>query len=258
MSKLPIPHIINTIKTKLGFDRTMTAPGEDVVDAVNKQSQQIGNLANLETKTKTDLVSAINYINPTRTMIRGVATIEDDLLALPPGCYNTTAGKDFGLPTRYGSLLVAKGEYSYGLMLFADSDNNLYYRNYYYRSTSDKGWRGEWISLTATATGTIVKASNVENTGTLDYTVCTRKGNVVTVAGRIYGMTNVVATGAFFQIPEGFRPHVDIYAICYIVFQGNNNFQGYICRIKTDGTVTMSYDLSSIITQIGFSATYCI
>lgn len=36
MSRLPIPHIINTIKTKLGFDRTMTASGEDVVDAVNK------------------------------------------------------------------------------------------------------------------------------------------------------------------------------------------------------------------------------
>ena len=44
MSRLPIPHIINTIKTKLGFDRTMTASGEDVVDAVNKQSQQIDNV----------------------------------------------------------------------------------------------------------------------------------------------------------------------------------------------------------------------
>ena len=44
MSRLPIPHIINTIKTKLGFDRTMTASGEDVVDAVNKQSQQIEDL----------------------------------------------------------------------------------------------------------------------------------------------------------------------------------------------------------------------
>lgn len=46
MSRLPIPHIINTIKTKLGFDRTMTASGEDVVDAVNKQSQQIDKKTN--------------------------------------------------------------------------------------------------------------------------------------------------------------------------------------------------------------------
>lgn len=41
MSRLPIPHIINMIKTKLGFDRTMTAPGEDVVDAVNKNATEI-------------------------------------------------------------------------------------------------------------------------------------------------------------------------------------------------------------------------
>lgn len=44
MSRLPIPRFIQEIKTKLGFDRTMTAPGEDIVDAVNKQSQQIANL----------------------------------------------------------------------------------------------------------------------------------------------------------------------------------------------------------------------
>ena len=44
MSRLPIPNIINTIKTKLGFDRALTASGEDVVDAVNKQAQQISGL----------------------------------------------------------------------------------------------------------------------------------------------------------------------------------------------------------------------
>lgn len=44
MSRLPIPHFIQEIKTKLGFDRTMTASGDDVVDAVNKQSQQIDEL----------------------------------------------------------------------------------------------------------------------------------------------------------------------------------------------------------------------
>lgn len=43
MSRLPIPHFIQEIKAKLGFDRTMTAPGEDIVDAVNKQSQQKAN-----------------------------------------------------------------------------------------------------------------------------------------------------------------------------------------------------------------------
>ena len=36
VSKYPILHYIDEIKTKLGFDRTMTAPGNDVVDAINK------------------------------------------------------------------------------------------------------------------------------------------------------------------------------------------------------------------------------
>ena len=62
MSRLPIPHIINTIKIKLGFDRTMTASGEDVVDAVNKQSQQIGDLSQLDV-TANNLVGAINGVN---------------------------------------------------------------------------------------------------------------------------------------------------------------------------------------------------
>lgn len=46
MSRLPIPRFIQEIKTKLGFDRTMTAPGADVVDAVNKQAGQIVTLQN--------------------------------------------------------------------------------------------------------------------------------------------------------------------------------------------------------------------
>ena len=45
MIKPPYTKWINDIKTKLGFNRTMTASGEDVVDAVNKQAQQIGNTA---------------------------------------------------------------------------------------------------------------------------------------------------------------------------------------------------------------------
>lgn len=49
MIKPPYTKWINDIKTKLGFNRTMTASGEDVVDAVNKQSQQILNLNTIMT-----------------------------------------------------------------------------------------------------------------------------------------------------------------------------------------------------------------
>ena len=44
MIKPPYTKWINDIKTKLGFNRTMTASGVDVVDAVNKQAQQIGDV----------------------------------------------------------------------------------------------------------------------------------------------------------------------------------------------------------------------
>lgn len=40
----PLTKWINDIKVKLGFSRTMTAAGADVVDAVNKHSDQIANL----------------------------------------------------------------------------------------------------------------------------------------------------------------------------------------------------------------------
>lgn len=52
--KPPYTKWINDIKTKLGFNRTMTASGADVVDAVNKQSQQIGTLVTAEAKTFKD------------------------------------------------------------------------------------------------------------------------------------------------------------------------------------------------------------
>ena len=44
MIKPPYTKWINDIKTKLGFNRTMTASGEDVVDAVNKQYEALNGL----------------------------------------------------------------------------------------------------------------------------------------------------------------------------------------------------------------------
>ena len=67
MSRLPIPHIINQIKTKLGFDRTLTASGEDVVDAVNKQSQQIGTLA-----LRGSVTASSTYTNGTNITCTGL------------------------------------------------------------------------------------------------------------------------------------------------------------------------------------------
>ena len=59
----PLTKWINDIKVKLGFSRTMTAAGADVVDAVNKHSDQIGDLTDLDTTNDYNLVAAINELH---------------------------------------------------------------------------------------------------------------------------------------------------------------------------------------------------
>lgn len=62
------------------------------------------------------------------------------------------------------------------------------------------------IETVSTASSSITK---LVSSGTLDNRTCFKKGNVVTVGGRIYGMTdNDGSQRAYFQIPEGFRPTV--------------------------------------------------
>lgn len=61
MIKPPYTKWINDIKTKLGFNRTMTASGADVVDAVNKQAQQIDEVgSNIKRTGNTNTGAQIN------------------------------------------------------------------------------------------------------------------------------------------------------------------------------------------------------
>lgn len=63
MKKLPLLHYINEIKQKLGFSRTLTASGADVVDAVNTVTSSVGNLSNLNTTAKSNMVAAVNEVS---------------------------------------------------------------------------------------------------------------------------------------------------------------------------------------------------
>ena len=60
MIKPPYTKWINDIKTKLGFNRTMTASGADVVDAVNKQSQQIEDLGPYNGLDSDSIIAALS------------------------------------------------------------------------------------------------------------------------------------------------------------------------------------------------------
>ena len=101
-------------------------------------------------------------------------------------------------------------------------------------------------------TGTITKASGIG--GTLDFTTCVKKDDVVTVSGRIHSLTNTPAQGVFFNIPQGFRPPSGVFGIGYHMINGVN--QTLLPLINTDGTVSCGYSQTSQTAQVAFYATY--
>ena len=62
MIKPPYTKWINDIKTKLGFTRTMTASGEDVVDAVNKQADQITDIKDFTNTARNHAISVAQNV----------------------------------------------------------------------------------------------------------------------------------------------------------------------------------------------------
>ena len=108
------------------------------------------------------------------------------------------------------------------------------------------------------STGTITKKVS---TGTLDMTMCRRVGNVINVAGRIHGMSNQLANGYFFSIPEGFRPRSGETILATACVVTNNSSLPVVLTgmtIYDDGDVGLSYSSAWQVTQIQFFATYAV
>ena len=112
-------------------------------------------------------------------------------------------------------------------------------------------------AIGTTSTGTITKTSRVTS-GTLVDTVCRKTGRIVNVSGRIHTITDstVTASGAFFVIPEGFRPASTIYGFGYMMTSGGTT--PLLSAIGSNGNVTLSYSSNQYATQVGFSATYAV
>ena len=88
---------------------------------------------------------------------------------------------------------------------------------------------------------------------TLDRTTCYKKDHIVTVAGRLSGMT-ATATGVFFHIPEGFRPIGTTWVIGQYVI--NNEFRCAQVVINTNGNVEFPWSNGAVVTGVAFFATY--
>ena len=82
---------------------------------------------------------------------------------------------------------------------------------------------------------------------------CIRDGNIVTVSCEAYDMS-VVATGVYFNIPEGYRPTKHIVNVLgYVEYNGTT--QPSIFSIATNGNVNIKHG-GGLTTQIGFACTY--
>lgn len=96
MIKPPYTKWINDIKTKLGFSRTMTASGEDVVDAVNKQSQQISKLQETDAAFESGLAVIVDGDTASQEVpVNGYAYIKNNTHGLADGLYKNTGNSSF-------------------------------------------------------------------------------------------------------------------------------------------------------------------
>lgn len=143
MSRLPIPHFIQEIKTKLGFDRTMTASGDDVVDAVNKQSRQIEELETGLNASNITRVLSLNNGSPYNNYggvfyrkigcfvvvhigVQGLtANTRNGLFTLPEG-YMPLAGLSFVCGAGSANTRALCSIYSYGLVEVISDDGYAY------------------------------------------------------------------------------------------------------------------------------------
>ena len=82
---------------------------------------------------------------------------------------------------------------------------------------------------------------------------CISDGNIVTVSCEVYN-TSVVATGVYFNIPEGYRPtkHI-VNVVGYVEYGGS--IQPSVFNIATNGNVNIKHG-GGLTTQIGFACTY--
>lgn len=123
------------------------------------------------------------------------------------------------------------------------------------------------IEQVSTASLSITK---LVSSGTLDSRTCVKKGNVVTVGGRIYGMTNNDGSQrAYFQIPEGFRPTVQD-AKCMgavkVLTSTNTTFPTVPILVPTMVTIAMNGQVlfgggqftDCTIDQVLFAGTYVV
>ena len=125
------------------------------------------------------------------------------------------------------------------------------------QKSSNTDYATEWASPTI-ETGTITRVFTAS--GTFEQMQCYRIGNTACVGARIYDMTSSSATGmntVYFNVPDGFRPPIDIYIPCAIQLSSNSTFVSTFGILKTNGDFVPAYG-SAQIKQISLLAAYAL
>ena len=114
---------------------------------------------------------------------------------------------------------------------------------------------GVYNHIVAPGTGTITKTTK-SSSGTLDFATCNKKGDFVSVSGRVYNLPGTTtAIGSFFSIPEGYRPPATVYVFGYMQINNVGTIP-VLAEITPEGSVNLGYSASSYVSQVGFSGFY--
>ena len=106
------------------------------------------------------------------------------------------------------------------------------------------------------SSSSISKASRVTS-GTLDNSICYKQDGVVTISARLHTMSDIVAYGDFFIIPEGYRPHETTLLMCY--YELANGAKGnFFVAVNTGGNVSFYFSSGQNITLLLFSGSYAV
>ena len=105
------------------------------------------------THSYNDLTNKINEDIFVKKRALSIST-DVELVKLLPGMYDHTSNMNKTLPTSYGTVLNIHGNYKYGSLIAAETDNVMYYRTYYYDTDDSWQWRGEWQTIAHAAQST--------------------------------------------------------------------------------------------------------
>jgi len=98
------------------------------------------------THSYNDLTNKINEDLFVKKRALSIST-DLELVKLLPGMYDHTTNMNNTLPTGYGTILNIHGNYKYGSLIAAETNNVMYYRTYYYDTDDSWQWRGEWQTI---------------------------------------------------------------------------------------------------------------